>query len=403
MYFCIENKMKLNTSLCFSATVIVFIFLLATLPSGQFLNCDSQLFIWIAEKPSKILETDNVRQDRPTFIFIASLLPAVISAIFPYTQRVHFFGYNVRIQYIYCYVSYIILNIVILILTFKLCKKMIPIMDMTMFSVYLLIIYNDITKAFILSPHTQMLNIFVPIFCLWSFVSIVKGSFFRRKDIFILSVLAGFGVTAYASFFLFLPSVIIPAILTHKPFQRKAALQLLWRSVVILCLVVLPSLFWYLYVLHKTGSFYSHSTEAYHHVVWMKDAFQDGTFVLISKLLNNMIQLVILAAKQGWILLLVLLPFIIGRSEKKIQWQAMLRSPIAIGSIFVSLMFLVFFTMVGLIAARVAYTAIPPMIVLTAYIIQNIEQKSTSLAYRITPVIISAYGIYEVVKDGPYS
>ncbi len=377
---------------------------------GFSLNCDSPDFIILASNPSKLLEKNNVRQDRPGFVFFATIIKFAISLIEPEVEgytllRIGKSTKYIPMEYVYTYYTYIIINILFILGSFFLFVKINNFNSwFILFFLGLLLIINDITKAFVLSPHSQMLNIFSPLFCLWSFFEVVKHNMFKKISIFFVSVLTGILITTYASFFLFLPAVLIPAILIEKPFQTlAAAIRFLWRSVIIICLTILPSLLWYLYVLYKTGSFYSHSTEAYHHVVWMKDALQDGLFVLVSKLFNNTIQLIGFAGKQGWILLIVLLPFIMGRSEDKIQWQALLRSPMVIGSIFISVLFLVFFAMVGLIVERVAYTAIPPMIVLSAYIMQHLEQKSTSLAYRLTPVIIFTYGIYEIVKDGPYS
>ena len=378
---------------------------------GFSLNCDSSDFIMIANNPKIILDKNNVRQDRPGSIFFISAIRFALSMLHLESNgyvnlKIGKEMYKINIMYIYIYFYYIILNILILLLSFYIFFEILKIGKKNKWILFffgLLFIYNDIVKAFIISPHSQIFNILAPIFCLWFFILVVEKNIFERPVIFFAAALTGFLVTAYASFFLFLPSVLIPAIATQRPYRMAKTSRFALRSFFITILIILPSLIWYSYVLYKTGNFYSHSTKAYHHIVWMKDAFKDGTFTLISKLLQNTFNLFLFTAKQGWILLLILIPFIFGRAERKIQWKTALRSPIVIGSIFISTMFLVFFAMVGLIAERVAYTAIPPMIVLTFYITQQIEQKSTSLAYRLTPIIIFAYGIYEIVKDGPYS
>ncbi|MCW5198705.1 hypothetical protein VU07_03540, partial [Desulfobulbus sp. F4] len=380
---------------------------------GFSLNCDSPDFIILANNPGKLLEKNNVRQDRPGFVLFASLIRFSVSLLQPEAEgyaklRIGRNTKFIEMEYIYIYFYYILMNILFVLTSFFLyvklfdesCRKI-----WAIFFIGLLFIYNDITKAFTWSPHTQIFNIFVPLFCLWCFIEVADRRMFERPVIFIVSVLAGLGVTAYASFFLFLPAIIIPAMTTQKLSQPAATVRFMLRSTIVILLVILPSVLWYFYVLSKTGSFYSHSKEAYHHVVWMKDVYRHGLVALASQLAGNFLILLWFTMTQSWILPLVLLPFVVGRSDKinMIQWREVLLSSKVIGSIFISIMFLAFFAMVGLTDPRVAYSAVPSLIVLTGHIVQNIEKGSNSLAQRLVPIIIFSYGIYELVKDGPYS
>ncbi len=377
---------------------------------GFSLNCDSPDFIILASDPGKLLEKNNVRQDRPGAIifiaFIKYIISIFISDTKEYTRLI--IGSYTRLipdEYITIYFYYIFMNIVLVIASFVVYNKLFfnyKKKDLVHL-VGLLLIFNDITKAFIWSPHSQIMNIFVPIFCLWCFVNIIDKNLFYHIDIFFISILAGLGATAYASFFLFLPSVFLSAFLIQKSFKFTLVVRFVLRYIVIILLVLLPSILWYFYVLSKTGSFYSHSKEAYQQIVWMKEAYQQGFNFLFLQLSKNFFKIFMFTVQQGYILLIILLFVFTGRTKKKVYWREILLSPTPIGCIFISIIFIAFFSMVGLVVPRVAYSAFPPLIVLTAHIVQHIEQNTDSLADSLVPVIIFSYGIYEIVKDGPYS
>ncbi|WPD21024.1 MAG: hypothetical protein SD837_12520 [Candidatus Electrothrix scaldis] len=385
-------------------------------PFGFSLNCDSPDFLFLAHNPWELLRKGNVRQDRPAFILLASAFAKIIplSEQGKMARRVHIatrdrFAFYLPIYFFKYYASYILINVFILLGAFLFFSNLVfreRYCYFVQFSLAFLLIFNDVVKAFVWSPHTQMFNIMLPLFCLWCFIHVVDKSLFDRPFVFVLALLAGVGMTAYASFILVLPSIILPALVIlvrQKELSMKKILYITLRSCIIGILVILPSALWYFYVISKTGSFYSHSTEAYHHVVWMKDAYQEGVMILLNKLFGNFSDLSVFAAKQSWILLLIIILMISSQADSSIQWKKIVRSTPFLGSVFILLIFLIFFSMVGMIVPRLAYTAVPPLIVLTAYFTQQFSCNKNTLTYRLIPFVIFFYGVYEIVKDGPYS
>jgi hypothetical protein len=392
---------------------------------GFSLNCDSLLFLDLAHNPSGLLQENNVRQDRPGFIIAASALALIPKSIFSLADEqtkksVVYLGHildrdiYMPLFFINYYLSYIALNILILSLSFYLFLKIACLQDrcgIMLFATGCLLIFNDVVKAFIWSPHTQMFNILLPLFCMWCFIEVIERRLFHRPLLFVLSALAGIGCTMYGSFFLYLPSVVCPAlyIFFKQPLQLSTAGRFALRTGIISLQVILPAWLWSFYVETKIGSFYSNSTELYHHVVWMKDAWQEGSLILLYRLSDNFLALFLYAAEQGWIILILLSVLLLaGYSGRNKHWQPTM-SPQLAGCLFTSGMFLFFFAMVGLIAARVAYTAIPPLIAYAAYTMQQLETRNVSKQHKryisalLSLMIVFAYGCFELLKNGPYS
>ena len=149
-------------------------------PFGFTLNCDSPDLLLLAHNPRGLLQEGNVRQDRPTFVLGAF----AISKLFFFkkdaaiNRAVHFAtvrgkNFFAPIYFFKYYLAYIIINILILLCAFSLFRELICREEHCYFfqiSLAFLLIFNDVVKAFIWSPHTQMFNIMLPLFCLWCFV-----------------------------------------------------------------------------------------------------------------------------------------------------------------------------------------------------------------------------------------
>lgn len=63
-----------------------------------------------------------------------------------------------------------------------------------------LFIFNDPVKAFVWSPHTQMFNIMLPLFCVWCFVGVVEKNYLK-KDSFYSLVIGRAGSNSLCKFF----------------------------------------------------------------------------------------------------------------------------------------------------------------------------------------------------------
>ena len=396
-------------------------------PIGITLNCDSAHFMNLARDPSMLLVPWEVLQHRPGMVLAAAILSMPLSPLvdLPRTlgvtigrpdldpQRVRKALRNNFPQY----ATYIMLNVMMLLLSFHYFRRVCEAggvagdaaTTMVIVSLGLLLVANDVTKAFVWSPHTQMFNIFTPVFAVHASLRSWTGSLLDRRFAILVGLISGFGFTAYPLFAIIPPCVIVAGLLyagrDHSPSTRSRSLH---NSAMLLGLTVAPAALWYLFVRLSTGDFYHHGL-AQGQVIWMSDALVHGVGALLSGWLQNLAALSTLAAAQASpiaaVIVLLLMMAVVQREIVGAVLGPML--PIAMIGIFVSVVITVFYSSVGLIAARLAFAIIPPLIVVVGVVAVTVMQRLEATQRRVLAygclMITTAQLIFIIVKDGPYS
>ncbi len=77
-------------------------------------------------------------------------------------------------------------------------------------AVGLLVVGNDVTKAFFWSPHTQLFNVFVPVLALDATLRVLDGAAFDRRFAVGVGLAVGLGVTAYGVFIVVVACLMLP-------------------------------------------------------------------------------------------------------------------------------------------------------------------------------------------------
>jgi hypothetical protein len=217
-------------------------------------------------------------------------------------------------------------------------------------------------------------------------------------------------MTASGGFAIIPAGIVVAGLLALARDDRPAIRR---RSVInlglLLVLTALPSAAWYLFVVAKTGEFFS--AEIYSgQIIWILDDWaKSGTVYAIAEWFTKFGQLLQGAARQAiplFVLLLLMFVITIGRTGAALVGMRRVSALIVVG-IFISTTALVFYTCVGFIWDRLAYPTIPPLIV-----------ASGALAVAIAPSLppprrqILIFGcltisvvnlIYVVLKNGPFS
>ena len=141
----------------------------------------------------------------------------------------------------------------------------------------LLLVTNDVVKAFVWSPHNQMFNIFVPVFTLYAAMRANAGALLQRRFAILLGVGTGLGALAYPFFVIVLPCVAICAFVhaRHRNFWEIWP-RLAVNFILLTVLTGLPEALWAAFVMFKTGGFYQHEMVKYRQIVWILDAWQSG-------------------------------------------------------------------------------------------------------------------------------
>jgi hypothetical protein len=397
-------------------------------PFGFSLNCDSPEFMWLARKPSDLLLHENRRQSRPGLILLAALIEAPLSLIVPpagpptpaYTDvrdpdglARAFMGDRPG------YLAYVLLNFAILLASFGVLRSVIernrPSRDaptaIILVSTGLLLVANDVTKAFIWSPHTQMFNILVPVLAVYATQRAV-GALIGRGFALGMGLAVGLGMTAYPVFAVIpacmLPPAIVALLREKSPLaHRRGAAHI----AAFLALAAIPPALWYVIVRVVVGHFSSAELDM-DEVIWMKDALGKGLDAFLAQWFGYLVQLLKFAAPQvialgvllAWLAATVVVPTM--RRKGEIAHLSAALRVIAIG-LYVSTALLGFYTCVGWIVERLAYPVIPPLVAAAGaaavLVARQLPPGRRSILAGGFLVIALAQMIYVVAKDGPWS
>lgn len=373
---------------------------------GVSLNCDSPEFLRLAETPSALLEVRNTRQSRPGLIALAAALKTVfqpLAALAPdaHAERADIDSGRIRgafAAFVPAYLAYVALNGAILLAAFFVLRRVggdLP--ERIRLPLGLLLVSNDVVKAFVWSPHTQMFNILVPLLCVMAFLD---GSRPMRGRVLLgWTIGTGAGLLAYGTFVLAWLALVLAILL--RAWTERRLMAAAGRIAMSALGIVAPSAVWYAVVVSTTGQFYQHEI-ALGQVVWMAQAWQDGGAALVlTRIGGNLLDLSRLAAPQAVAPAAALL----WTAAFALRQGGSTRPPalLVASACLATVTGPAFFSLTGLIEARVAYTAVPPLLALVAAFAATARAKDGwGLAAGLW-VIAATQAVYTVVKDGPWS
>ena len=398
-------------------------------PFGFSLNCDSPEFMWLARDPAGLVDHINSRQSRPGLILLAAAIQAPLSLVLPPdgppipVYQGLYDPLRVAQRFVEdrsAYFAYIMLNVAILLASFFALRLAIerdqPIRTTSAAVIVaatgVLLVANDVTKAFFWSPHTQMFNILVPVLAVFATRHVVLRGRLARNFALAMGAVIGLGMTAYPVFVVIAACMLPPAMIgvwreTSWVARRRGLVNL----AILLALTALPLALWYAYVRATSGAFFAAELDL-HQVVWMKDALAQGLGVFLAQWFGYLGELLGFAAPQA----LGLAAFLVwlAASAAAAMWtrriapaNLSIAMPMIATGLYVSCAVLGFYTCVGWITDRLAYPAIPPLVIAAG-------ATAVAIAQRLAPwpravlaggclAIAAAQVIYEVAKLGPWS
>jgi hypothetical protein len=390
------------------------------------LNCDSVEFMSLATNPSGLLKKQNWRQSRPGIILAAAPLTALLSLlpkpdVPPPLPKALADRNPERIidafpRYLPAYLAYMLYNIVTLLFVFHFFRKALKLEALDprsaapiVASIGLLLVANDVSKAFAWSPHVQLFNILGPVIAVFATLRAWNGALAETRFAIKMGLIIGFGMTAYGGFAVVPAGIVVAGLLAAVREGKPAIRQSLINLGLLLALAALPSVAWYLFVIAKTGQFFS--AEIYSgQIVWMFDDWaKHGMAFAIADWFNKFGQLILGAARQAmplFALLLLIFAVTIGRADTALVGIRQVSAVIVVG-IFISAMSLVFYTCVGFIWDRLAYPAIPSLIVATGALAivlgPHLPQHRRQILVFGCITISVVNLIYVILKHGPFS
>lgn len=397
-------------------------------PFGVTLNCDTQTFLRVATNFDAIYAPDSLRQTRPGLILLGAALSypfrplagVVHSILHPKADAPVVPSDRMKtglLDFIPAYIAYTILNMVTVLIAFFLLWRVVACAagevaasSIGVLTAGSLLIFNDIAKGYLLSPHSQLFNILLPVFCVWMTYRSACDGLWRRPAAFAVAALIGYGIISYPAFVVALPAFLGPvALAMSRNRTRDFAVEALWRSAAIVGIAVLPAILWYLHVKAKTGGFFVVAAQKYRLLVWIYDAYSTGgAAAVVSAFLEKGGSLALDALVHAKFaiafaaLILVAVRFE-GGSVGDVVRKTM---PVFWAALYVAALCILFYTFVGRITPRLAYAGTPPIVVFAAAIAAvglSVLPAETRVRVSWTAFgLMIAVGLWEVLKFGPY-
>lgn len=433
------------------SAVAVGLYLISPKPEGRYfcgqtvqlgrhlsfpLNCDSMEFIDDAISPSSLLKAGSERQDRPLFVTAAAiptqlLIQSRFWRIIPerfYTSiaaspafSAHYLKHHVSTtwsvyaKYSLCaYVSYIALNGVIVLAALLLFHWLTTITweaNGIVIAFASLLLANDVVKAFFWSPHTQMLNLVIPLGAV-----LVCDSFLRvpsRSLGFMWTVGFAIGILtlAYGSF----PVWVLAGMLglAIRLFSKEIHISLLrfcTQSLALVTGLALPSGIWIALCHVVAGGYHNRELAVYHQFIWIWESYHLGWSQLFKASTSNLVQfLAVLLPVLYFPVLLLVGIVVVGRSLRVPIGLVLRERSTTFVAIAISIsVCLVYFYFLGTYRERLALNIVLPLLLAAAIlaigILERVPRPLAALMVQLSIwILIVARFTYEISKAGPWS
>lgn len=395
-------------------------------PTRLLLNCDSNEFMAVADDPSRLLEPGGARHSRPAFVvaaYLGSFVTAPVAALLQPLIPTDPGGAAKNVEkaktglqtLLPVYLSYLGINVAVLVAAFLLYLSAVqavldarPLPLALLTTIGFLLAGNDVVKAFVWSPHTQMLNIFLPALGCWLLARPARRS---AASLSLWSLGIAVGLLAYAAF-----AMVVPCLVGAQMLARRRAgepmfgASALWEAALVGVIAVAPALLWSMFVRATVGSFDLIEVSKYHELVWVWEAMARGPAELVRASTAMAWFFLRHAAEQAVPAALILLlsgwAVLSARSSALRPWLRSL-APAAAATLPVTAIALAFYTLIGWTAARLAYAAVPPLLILAAAGAARADarvpaSKRQQLLAGVAVVVVGTC-VWIVLKPGPLS
>ncbi|VTR64736.1 membrane hypothetical protein [Desulfosarcina cetonica] len=373
---------------------------------GVSLNCDSYFYMIGAADTRTVFAHNSVIQSRPLLPLIAhplsKLLEVVVFRPLPRASKL----FN---KLLHTYIAYILINLLVLIWAYWLYFKIVVHPNNinsapTSLVIGTFLIANDITKAFFFSPHTQMLNLLLPLLALYALLKLRITNISRQTYVY-YALLSGLGVLVYGSSIVVGAAILLARLYRYISTKDTSAIIALFELLILSAILIAPNIIWWGIVTLTTGEFYSSEVSRWNQIVWMLDVFDKGWLWLASSLISNL-KFFILSALLHMI---PIVPVILLLTWFSWPYHSLLKevlkNNIFVCSTVIAIIFLIFFSMVGYCVGRLA---IPPAvmgIVIIGLWTSHLETKLNEVGRQqllySTGILIMLQSTWMVVKYGP--
>ena len=363
-------------------------------------NCDSYEFLLLARNPARLLSEHNTWQSRPGYAVIGWLLAQPIKALHIKRDSVAEYG-------AYLSLNWMLLSASILLFGW-LCGDR-PLLRPSLLFPLVILVCNEVSKAFFWTPHLQIFNIFMPMMSVsLGYWLLSRNQPLRWQYALFIGFLLGLGSLVYGAFVVTMVSAIL-CIWFREHLVRGS--NRLWRNVISSTLLgsafVAPVVSWICFVVLNTGSFYSHEIVAYRQFVWLHDFWCMGYSAFTKKLVVNLLVFVHTIRSVAILpALLLVITVAISTCMRVSPCSSERKKKIHRAVILYLLAAVPFYALMGFYATRLTWTIVPPILVLSAFELERLVGHFQG--NRRVLVMLFLYGstlsyiMYWYVKSGPY-
>jgi hypothetical protein len=361
------------------------------------LNCDSPLFMRLAQHPSLILQRYEVRQDRPGYVAVAAVFTRIFGAAAKGLGLDRAYGQSNS-----AYIPLVLINLVLLVgavvvLAWLLARLGTP--TIANAALCLLLIVNDVTKAFFWTPHQQMFELLVPVMAIAIARSVLRA---RPSSVKVatLGLLLGLASLIYASVFI---AVLVVALTLLAWGWRGLAMA------VLLCASsAIPTVGWIGYCEIFIGSYFNKEESNFHEFIWLPEAARRGPHSLLIWMQTNAVITMREFGSVAGVVLLVLAALAVVAvlagvrldTASKEERQILSATVITIGCS------VIFNFGLGLMSTRIMFDVLPAILVLVGWMSARLAANSRAawwLVHLAVPLFALLYAGQVLTSYGPYS
>ncbi|HUQ18776.1 MAG TPA: hypothetical protein VM099_04110 [Gemmatimonadaceae bacterium] len=375
-------------------------------------NCDSEEFQYVAAHPDLLLSR-QYRQSRPLYAVIGWTLArpfhwlgiasvgrgVVADAKQTYRKSPSPGAYMPEYAGLVLFNLLLLTAAVILFLRLSGARRLFD--PVTLLPLAIMIV-NEVTKAFFWTPHTEMINVLIPM----ASVAAYRWMLARGRDItwgesVALGVLIGVGALAYGGFAVMAAGAGLCVFIVR------------WKSILKGGLLVmsffLPAFAWIAFVRFMTGNFYSLEINLNRDFVWIIDLFRAGnsarifwTLLLTTEAYGETIRDVCLFP----LLILGLLSALLASRGRLRETIIANRTMLVSVAVYLVPAFFFFWTL-GLYYSRLTWSLVPPLALMIAVATRSLiaivsERGKSTLRFGCV-VATACYSAFWYFSSGPWS
>ncbi|HQN15285.1 MAG TPA: hypothetical protein PLC90_02925 [Bacteroidales bacterium] len=366
--------------------------------AGFYVNCDADLYINLSQSPQLLLKDKEPRQSRPLYVMAGWLIGAPLQFILEKSGLSGDFQRNLRGYYL----GYVLLNFIILLISFILFKKICDhyagshVDNLVLYALMIFLASNSVTKSYFWTAHQQMFVFLTPLLCLLLIIKLPQKnlSLLRLSGI---SFLLGTLTLAYGSFLLCLPCLLYATFLVNKKYK---SLNDFLKMALIFTVFVAPTLLWILILGLNGVKYYNHEADQYRQFVWIIDSLKVSPLFFLKTALGNLYLFIRTFRGLVFFLVLFLALFFAGRlmSARKKNEDSKKQ---VVGILFAMVMVFMFFLCMGYYQIRLTFTLVPLLLCLLFILANRLQNKINHIGLFLMITAI-AWHIYQTVSYGPF-